>query len=144
MKIPDSASIHFNNALALAKFSGDSAAVGAAILGKANVLALKNDTESALPYYGEAYNYLYRGSDADILCEVSLGMARAYEERARNDSAVYFGNLSYSLAEKSKFLSRQLDAALFLSGIYNKSREYDSAYYYLERAVQLKDFVKGD
>ena len=70
-------------------------------------------------------------------------MAKAYEKSAENDSAVYFGSMSYSLAEKSKFLSRQLDAALFLSGIYNKSQKYDSAFSYLELAVQLKDSVKG-
>ncbi|MEJ7740704.1 MAG: tetratricopeptide repeat protein [Chitinophagaceae bacterium] len=143
MKIPDSASAYFNSALTLAQFSGDSAAVGAAILGKANVLALKNETQKALPYYRNAYSYLYGGLDADILCEVSLGMAKAFEKLAENDSAVYFGNMSYSLAEKSKFLSRQLDAALFLSGIYNKSLEYDSAFSYLEQTVQLKDSVMG-
>ncbi len=143
MKIPDSASAYFNSALTLARFSRDSAAVGAAILGEANVLVLKNETYNALPYYRDAYSYLYRGSDIDILCEVSLGMAKAYQKLARNDSAVYFANMSYSLAEKSKFLSRQLDAALFLSGIYNRSQKYDSAFSYLEQVVQLKDSVKG-
>lgn len=144
MKVPDSASAYFNSALTLAKLSRDSVEVGAAILGKANVLALKNETKNALPYYRDAYNYLYGGSDADLLCELSLGMAKAYEKMAGNDSAIYFGNMSYSLAEKSKFLSRQLDAALFLSGIYNKSQKYNSAFSYLEQAVQLKDFVKGN
>lgn len=143
MKIPDSADTHFNIALNLAKFSGDSAAVGAAILGVANVFALKNDSQNALPYFRNAYTYLYRGSDADILCEASLAMAKAYEKLAWNDSAVYFGNMSYTLAEKSKFLSRQLDAALFLSGVYNKSQKYDSAFYYLKQGMQLKDSVKG-
>ncbi|MEO5997847.1 MAG: tetratricopeptide repeat protein [Chitinophagaceae bacterium] len=143
MKIPDSASAHFNNAFTLAKSSGDSASVGAAILGNANVLLLKNETKSALSYYRYAYDYLKRGSDADILCEVSLGMAKAYENIEENDSAVYFGKMSHSLAEKSKFLSRRLDAAFFLGGIYKKSRKYDSAFSYLEQSMQLNDSVKG-
>ncbi len=142
MKIPDSASAHFNNALILAKLSGDSSEIGAAILGEANVLAL-NETHDALPYYRAAYGYLYKGSNVDILCEVSLGMANAYQKLGRNDSSFYFGNMSYSLADKSKFLSRQLDAALFLSGFYKKSQKYESAFLYLQQAVQLQDSIKG-
>lgn len=143
MKMPDSAAAYFNSALAMAKLSGDSTAVGVAILGQANVLALMNETQNALHSYRTAYKYLYRGREADILCELSLGMAKAYNKLSRNDSAIYFGSMSYSLAEKSKFLSRQLDAALFLSGIYNKSKKYDSAFTYLQQAVQLNDSVKG-
>lgn len=144
MKISDSASVHFNKALILAKLKGDSAALGAAILGEANVLSLNNETEKALSLYKEAYRYLNQGPDADILCETSLGIAKAYEKLSGFDSALYFGVKSYSLAEKSKFLSRQLDAALFLSGIYNKSSKYDSAFFFLEQAVKLKDMVKGN
>ncbi len=143
MKIPDPAFIYFNSALSLAEISGDSAAVGVAILGKANVLALKNEIQEALQYYHQAYSYLYRGSDMDILCELNLGMAKAYAILGVNDSSVYFGNRSYSLAKKSKFLSHQLDAALFLSGIYNKSKQYNQAFFYLQQAVLLKDSVKG-
>ena len=143
MKIPDSASVHFTSALSLAKLSGDTALIGAAILGEANVLALKNELPDALHYYRDAYNYLLGGSDADILCEVSLGMAKTYQKLSRNDSAIYFGNMSYSLAEKGKFLSRQLDAALFLSSAYNISNNNNSAFSYLQKAVQLKDSLKG-
>lgn len=143
MKIPDSASKFFNSALTVANFSGDSAAIGAAILGNANVWALRNEPQKALRFYWDAYGYLKEGSDADILCEVSLGIAKIYERLARNDSAIHFGMMSYSLAEKSKFLSRQLDADLFLSGIYNNSKKYDMAFSYLKNAMLLKDSIMG-
>ncbi|MDQ6757358.1 MAG: tetratricopeptide repeat protein [Bacteroidota bacterium] len=143
MKIPDSASVHFAGALSIARLSGDTAAIGAAILGEANVLSLKNEIPNALSYYHNAYNYLSGETNADLLCEVSLGMAKVYEKLAVNDSAIYYGNMSYSLAEKSKFLSRQLDAALFLRGIYKNLMKYDSAFSYLEQAVQLQDSIKG-
>src|SRR4051812_1740549 len=48
MKIPDSASVYFNSAFTIANLSGDSAALAASILGEANVLALKNETQKAL------------------------------------------------------------------------------------------------
>jgi tetratricopeptide (TPR) repeat protein len=144
MKIPDSASVYFNSAFTIANLSGDSAALGAAILGQANVLALKNETQKALRFYRDAYRYLIGGSDDDILCEVSLGMAKAYEKLARKDSAIYFGTESYSLAEKSNFLSRQLDAEIFLSNIFNKSKKYETAFSYLTHSLQLQDSIKGN
>ena len=143
MKKSDSASVYFNNSLTLVKKSGDSAAIGAAILGEANVLALKNEIQNALPYYKDAFRYLYGGSEVDMLCEVTLGMAKAFEKMGVNDSAIYFGNRSFLLAEKSKFLSRQYDAALFLSGIYNKSGKNESAFSYLKKSEQLNDSIKG-
>ncbi|MEO6232665.1 MAG: tetratricopeptide repeat protein [Ferruginibacter sp.] len=143
MKTPDSAAAYFNNALKVAVASDDTASMGAAILGKANVLAQQNNTQESLGYYYDAYNYLKNGSDADILCEVSLGLAKAYDKLEKNDSAIYFAKMSYSLAEKSNFTSRLLDADLFLSGVYNKSRQFDLAFSHLKDAVQLKDSIKG-
>lgn len=143
MKVPDSAFVYFNNALTVAYISKDSIAVGTAILGEANVLALKNDTQKSLRFYWDAYSYLKAGSDQDILCEVSLGMAKAYGQLAKSDSAINYGLESYTRAEKSKFLSRQLDAGLFLSGIFNITKKYDKAFYYLKNAVQLQDSIKG-
>lgn len=143
MKMPDSAAAYFNKAFTLAKFSGNNVALGTAILGEANVLALKNQTQDALSHYWDAYHYLNKGSNVDILCEINLGIAKVYERLSRNDSAIYFGNKSYSLAETSKLLSRQLDAALFLSDIYNKIDKYKSSLSYLRQAVKLQDSVKG-
>jgi len=143
MKMADSASAHFNTAFSIARSSNDTAALGAAILGKANVLALRNEAGNALPYYRNAYHYLYRGSDMDILCEVGLGMAKVYEKLNEKDSSVYFANWSYSIAKRSNFLSHQLDAAFFLSSHYYTAKKYDSAFSYLQEAVQLQDSVKG-
>jgi tetratricopeptide (TPR) repeat protein len=143
MKMPDSASAHFNTAFSIAKSSNDTAALGAAILGEANVLSLRNAAGNALPYYHNAYNYLHAGSDMDILCELGLGMAKVYEKLNKKDSAAYFGNWSYSIAKKGNFLSRHLDAAFFLSSHYYKTKKYDSAFSYLQEAVHLQDSVKG-
>ena len=143
MKVVDLASLYFNKASTHASFSRDSTALGTAILGQANVLMLRGETQNALHRYWFAYHFLSKGADADILCELNLGMAKAYEGLNRNDFAIYFALSSYSMAKRSKFLSRQLDAALFLSGIYGKTHNYDSAFYYLQNSVLLKEFVKG-
>lgn len=143
MKKPDSATTYFNNALTMAKIAKDTTAIAVAFLGEANVLSLKNDINNSLSYYREALGYLSDITDADMLCEVKLGMAKVYEKIAKNDSAIFYANNSYLLAEKSKFTSREFDAALFLSGVYNKSGKNDSAFSYLKRSEQLKDFIKG-
>ena len=143
MKNPDSASVYFNNALKLVENSGDSFSIGAAILGKANVLSLKNQTETALSYYRDAFRYLSAGSEVDMLCEVTLGMAKAFEKIGKKDSAIYFGNRSFLLAEQGKFLSRSYDATLFLSDIYNKSGKYGNAFSYLKKSEELNDSING-
>lgn len=143
MRTPDSAMAYFDNALKVAIISSDSASMGAAILGKANVLAQQNETQQSLDYYWKAYHYLEEGLDADMLCEVSLGMAKAYDKLEKNDSAIYFGKMSYSLAKRGNFMSRLLDTDLFLSGVYNKSKKFDLAFSHLKDAVQLKDSIKG-
>ena len=144
MKNSDSAAAYFNTALLLATQQHDTASMGAAILGQANVLALQEQAKEALPNYLLAYNYLKTSSDNDILSEVSLGLAKVYEKISNNDSAIYFGNWSYALAKKSNFLSRQLDAAFFLSRNFYLAKRYDSAFYFLQEAVELQNSVKGN
>lgn len=143
MKMSDSASFYFKKSLALARQSGDNLSLGASMLGEANVLALQQHNAAALQYYHSSFNYLNDGQNKDILCEVALGMAKVYENINRKDSANFFGNMSFSMAKKDGFLSRQLDAAQFLSQHFKKLNIYDSAFFYMEQSVDLKDSVKG-
>jgi tetratricopeptide (TPR) repeat protein len=143
MHQPDSAGLHFKKALALANQTGDQFALGASMLGEANVLALKGNNEEALQYYHPAFIYLNDGLNDEMLCEVTLGMAKVYEKLNLKDSAVFFGNLSFTMAKKDKFLSRQLDAANFLSDHFKKLKLYNSAFAYIEQTVALKDSIKG-
>ena len=139
----DSAKIYFNEALRLAKQTGDSFRLGASMLGVANVLALKQNYQEALQYYHSSFAYLNDGLNNDNLCEVALGMAKVYEKSGIKDSAAYFGNMSFSIAKKDGFLSRQLDACLFLSQHFKKQLIFDSAYIYIEQSVSLKDTIIG-
>jgi hypothetical protein len=51
--------------------------------------------------------------------------------------------MSFSMAERDRFLSRELDAANFLSEHYKSLKMYDSAFFYMEQTIALKDSVKG-
>ena len=143
MNKPDSSGRYFKKALDIAKRSGDHFSLGAAMLGEANVLALQENYAAALRYYYPAFNYLNDGWNNEMLCEVTLGMAKVYEKLNLVDSAFFFGNKSFQLAEKGRFLSRQLDASYFLSQHFKKLQMYNNAFAYIEQATSLKDSIKG-
>jgi tetratricopeptide (TPR) repeat protein len=143
MKRPDSSGLYFKKALLIAQQKGDHFSLGAAMLGQANVLALQDNYTEALQYYYSAFNYLNDELNKEMLCEVALGMAKVYEKLDQNDSASFFGDKAFIMAEKGHFLSRRLDAAYFLSQHFKKLRRYDSAFVYLELAESLKETIKG-
>lgn len=143
MKTADSAYFYFKKALSIAQQSGDNFSLGAAVLGQANVLALKEDKEGALKNYYAAFGYLNDGLNNEMLCEVTLGMAKLYEQLNRADSAIFFAGKSFQLAEQGHFMLRQLDAANFLSGHYKKLKLYQQAFTYTELAAVLKDSIEG-
>jgi tetratricopeptide (TPR) repeat protein len=143
MKMADSAYWYFKKALTIAQQSGDPFSLGVAVLGEANVLALKEDNKPALQNYYSAFKYLNDGLNNEMLCEVTLGMAKLYEKLNNVDSAAYYGTRSFDLAEKGRFMSRQLDAANFLSGHFKKLQLYQPAFTYAEQAGVLKDSIEG-
>jgi tetratricopeptide (TPR) repeat protein len=143
MNMADSADLYFGKAMVLARQKGDAFSLGSSILAEANVFALKENYGQALQYYHTSFTYLNDGMNNDMLCEISMGMAKAYEKLNRKDSASIFGSMSFSMAKSGGFLSRQLDAALFLSQHYKKLHLYDSAFVYIEQAADLKDSIKG-
>jgi tetratricopeptide (TPR) repeat protein len=142
-KMTDSANHYFYHALDLARQSGDSYYLGESMMNMANVLSLQQKNREALGYYQQSFAYLTEALNNDLLCEVSLGMAKIYDILNQQDSVAYFGNLSFQIAKKDKFLSRQLDASIFLSQHFKKQFAFDSAYSYIELSVSLKDSIMG-
>jgi tetratricopeptide (TPR) repeat protein len=139
----DSAWLYFENSLSLAKQKNDSLFLGLSLLGLANVKALLDDDLEALQLYYPSFTYLNDGLNNDYLCEATLGMAKLYNKINRKDSAAYFGKMSFTIAKRDGFLSRELDAAYFLSQYFKKHKNYDSAFTYMELATNLKDSIKG-
>jgi tetratricopeptide (TPR) repeat protein len=139
----DSAEVYFGNSLSLANQKNDDFAKGVSMLGLANVKALRENGQVALQYYYGAFTYLNDGQSNDFICETTLGMAKVYSKLNRQDSAAYFGKMSFSIAKRDGFLSRELDAASFLSQYFKKYRDFDSAFTYIELATNLKDSIKG-
>ena len=144
MKSPDSADRYFKHALELARKAADSYYLGESMVGLANVFSLKQDREEASRYYYMAVPYLKEVLNNDLLCEAYLGIAKIYEGLNNRDSSAYYGHLSFQVGKNDGFLTRQLDAAIFLSRHYKKISVYDSAFHYMELSVGLKDSVMGN
>ena len=143
MQKPDSAIVYFKTALNLSKLGSDTFYLATSMLGVANVLAQQKDYKQSLEYYNPSFKYLNDGINSDLLCEASLGMAKVFDNLNEPDSAMYFGRKSFTIAKRDGFLSRQMDAAYFLSRYFKKMNVYDSAYIYSEVTADLKDAITG-
>lgn len=143
MKLPDSAQVYFNHTLAMAQKAGDYVSLGESLLSQANMYALKNNNTAALHYYHQALPHLKKALNIDFVCEATMGMAKTFERLHVLDSASYFAKMSYEEAKIGGFLSRELDAAFFLSQHSKRINRFDSALSYMELSVKLKDSVIG-
>ncbi len=83
------------------------------------------------------------GTNNDMLCETALGFANVFQNNEQHDSAFHYAMLAYHVANRDGFLSRELDAANFLSHFYKKQKRFVSAFVYMEHAVILQDSLKG-
>jgi len=143
MKKADSANYYFSEALKLGLSSQDGFYQGAALLGLGNVELAGGNDSTATDNYRKALVFLNDGTNNDMFCEATLGLANVFQKNNQPDSALHYGRLAFETGRKDGFLSRELDAATFLSHFYKNKKKYDSAFVYMEQAAMLQDSLKG-
>lgn len=143
MKKNDSAFSYFSQVLQNGINSGDMMYQGAALLGLGNVTAAAGKDSTALQHYRKALQFLNDGTNNDMVCETAQGLANVFLKTGQADSALIYARLAFTTGNKDGFLSRELDAAGFLSRFYKDKKRYDSAFVYMEQAVLLQDSLKG-
>ena len=143
MKNTDSAKHYFSAALKLAVKNGDGFHQGVASLGLGNVFAANGNDSIAMINYRRAFPFFSDGTNNDMLCETALGFANVFQKTAMPDSALRYARLAFEIARKDGFISRELDAANFISRFYKNNNKLDSAFVYMEQAVMLQDSLKG-
>ena len=143
MKNTDSAKYYFSAALKLAVKNGDGFHQGVASLGLGNVFAANGNDSIAMINYRRAFPFFSDGTNNDMLCETALGFANVFQKTAMLDSALRYARLAFEIARKDGFISRELDAANFISRFYKNNNKLDSAFVYMEQAVMLQDSLKG-
>ena len=143
MKNTDSAKHYFSAALKLAVKNGDGFHQGVASLGLGNVFAANGNDSIAMINYRRAFPFFSDGTNNDMLCETALGFANVFQKTAMPASSLKYARLAFEIARKDGFLSRELDAANFISRFYKNNNKLDSAFVYMEQAVMLQDSLKG-
>lgn len=139
----DSAFKFFSLSLMIAKEQEDGDLIGTSLTGLGHSFRKMGNYPEARNHYHSATSYLEEAQDDEVLCEVTLGLAKLYEVTGRYDSAGYYGDLSLAIARKAGFLSKQLEAAEFLSDHYQKRRSIDSAFTYVSYVRGLNDSVNS-
>lgn len=143
MKKMDSANYYFSEALNTAIINKDGFRQGTSLLGLGNINAALAKDSIALENYHAAILFLDKSTTHDLFCEAALGLSNIFERNNKADSALHYARIAFNIGKADGFLSRQLDAATFLSKLYKNKSQYDSAFKYLEQSVVLQDSLKG-
>lgn len=106
-----------------------------------NIYAKSGNAELAIQNYKNAIPLLVAESDELAIAETTLGLAKQYLRINALDSALLYGKDSYELSKKNGFLSKQLDACIFLTKYYKNKSDINNAFYYQEEEIMLKDSI---
>jgi hypothetical protein len=106
-----------------------------------NIYAKSGNTELAIQNYKNAIPLLVAESDEPAIAENSLGLAKQYLRINTLDSALSYAKKSYDLSKKNGFLSKQLDACIFLVKYYKDNNDINHAFSYQEEELMLKDSI---
>lgn len=140
---PDSAFPYFTRSLQLATEGEDGDLIGTSLTGLGHTYRKKGLYEDSHTSYRRAIAYLLDARDDEVLSEASLGLARLFEDTRNFDSARYYANLSLNLSKNGGFLSREMEAAEFMTEHYKKVREIDSAFSYMSYVQGLNEEVNS-
>jgi signal transduction histidine kinase len=111
-------------------------------LGNLGNINLKSGNDSeAFRNYKAALPLLRSVNDYNTYAEGLLGLAKIFEHRQQNDSAISYGKESFDIAYSNQFLLKALDASIFLSQLYKKKKNADSAFAYQEIMLVIRDSV---
>lgn len=144
MDISDSAYIYFSRSLQLAEQQQDIDFKGTSLTGLGHCLLKLGKTDSSLIAYRKGIAYLVEANDDEILCEATLGLANLFKQLKQYDSAKYYAAQSYALAKKDGFLSKELEAAEFLTEHFKRINRIDSAFTYINYVKTLNDSVNSN
>jgi tetratricopeptide (TPR) repeat protein len=143
----DSAFTYFSKSLELARVYNDPDLVGdfigTSMTGLGHSYLKLESYNNSLINYQQAIAYLQAANDDEVLCEATLGLANLYRKLNKYDSSGYFANRSLAIAKKDGFLSKELEAAEFLTDHYKLINEINNAFTYVSYVKSLNDSVNS-
>jgi len=114
---------------------------GTALANLGNINLKSGNDGEAFKNYKAALPLLSSVNDYNTYAEGLLGLAKIFEHRQQNDSAISYGKESFDIAYNNQFLLKALDASIFLSQLYKKKKNADSAFVYQEIMLAIRDSV---
>jgi tetratricopeptide (TPR) repeat protein len=143
LNIPDSAYPYFNRSLEIANTLKDGDLIGTSMTGIAHIYRKQHKFDLSLPYYKTGIVYLEAAQDDQILCEATLGLAQLFENAGQPDSAAWYAHQSLAIAIRDGFISRELEAAEFLTDHYKSRKNIDSSFAFISRVKLLNDSINS-
>lgn len=143
LNISDSAFTYYSKSLEIAKGRNDGDLIGSSMTGLGHSYLKLGSYTNSLLNYQTGIHYLQEAGDDEVLCEATLGLANLYEHTGRYDSVAYYAKMSLDIAKKDGFLSKELEAAEFLTEHYKKIKNIDRAFAYVSYVKELNDSVNS-
>ena len=144
MNKADSAFAYFNKSLIVSTNLNNEDFIGNSMTGLGHTYLKMGKYDFSKLNYQSAIQHLKASNNDEVLCEAYLGFANLYKQTfSKSDSAVYYAKLSEKLAEKDGFQNWQLNATIFLTELYKKENNIDSAFIYLSKTQQLNDSINS-
>jgi tetratricopeptide (TPR) repeat protein len=144
LDISDTAYYYFNRSLQLAIQLDDIDLKGTSLAGLGHSYLKLGKTDSSKWAYYEAINYLRAANDDEMLCEATLGLANLFKKTKQFDSSKTYAVQSYVMAKADGFMSKELEAAQFLTDHFRTVDNIDSAFAYINIVQALNDSVNSN
>ena len=137
----DSAILYTTKSYSIALTSGNHLIIGASLNNMGNINNKAAHYQEALANYNAGMLYQVSSDDYSTYAESLLGKAKVFSTTGVTDSAIFYAKKSFGIASGNKFTVRALDASIFLSALYKRNNNIDSAFAYQQTMIGLKDSI---
>lgn len=127
----------------LATEKNDSIMMGSALNNLGNIFLKMYDNRKAIKNFASSQPFLLSTNDNQSISEGLLGMAKAYENLNKNDSAFIAAKKSFTISYKNGILNNALAASTFLTQLYSRFNILDSSFHYQTLMLKLKDSLQS-
>jgi tetratricopeptide (TPR) repeat protein len=143
LNILDSARYYTHLAYDISVKINDFEGIGLTLNNLGNIHYKLNQPDVALANYKLCLPYITAEQAAVPYCESTMGIAKIYYAKGLKDSSLMYAKKSFNVAKNKNFAQYILNASIFLSEYYNKEKNIDSSYKYLNEVIISKDSLFG-
>ena len=143
LNILDSARYYTHLAYDISVKINDFEGIGLTLNNLGNIHYKLNQPDVALANYKLCLPYITAEQAAVPYCESTMGIAKIYYAKGLKDSSLMYAKKSFNVAKNKNFAQYILNASMFLSEYYNKEKNIDSSYKYLNEVIISKDSLFG-